>query len=584
MKGASLRRFAEGIALAAPILLVGAPFLLSSRSLYGREFKAYFRSHALYAQEMSARDGEWPRWNSRQYAGTPFLGDFQGSLHYPPNLLYLFAAPERAFGLLFLLHMLAAAMGIHRLLRYLRLGRGASVLAGVAYGVSLSVTRLMDAGLLNAFVTQALAPWVLLLTLRVIKRPTLFRVSLLAAAGAAVLLGGNPKGFGPLALLAAGLGTWNLARARMRGRPWKASLAALAAAAVLGGMLSASTMLPALEVARFAVWDPATLPVAALELSKELYIGAIPLVLALVALKSLKRGPILFFAIAGGAAAAVGFLGQRLPVRSLWITTLCLSALAGCGWETVTRGKQLFLARPWPSAVVIALSAIELCGWNHSIIKTLSAEEYSKAPWYESKIGGERDDYRLLDITTTEASPTAHGFRLLNGYDYPRLASLQTTSDALPKLNVRWLVSTMAPPYEHWRRVVEHEGRVLYENPLAMRAAFVLPPDPRSAEPLSIRRKANSIEVSGRSYQPEKLVVSESWMPGWKAYAQRRRIKVQAFEGSLLSVDVPSGDWYITFRYDPNIYRIGRILSSSALMAVFTLLIAGMKRSKLAIS
>src|SRR5688500_5140021 len=101
MKDTRNRWVAEVAALVLPILVVSAPFLFTPRSLHGREFEKYFRSHAAYAEEMTSRDGEWPRWNGRQHAGTPFLGDLHGSLHYPPNLLSLAVPPERAFGFLF---------------------------------------------------------------------------------------------------------------------------------------------------------------------------------------------------------------------------------------------------------------------------------------------------------------------------------------------------------------------------------------------------------------------------------------------------------------------------------------------------
>jgi len=79
-------------------------------------------------------------------------------------------------------------------------------------------------------------------------------------------------------------------------------------------------------------------------------------------------------------------------------------------------------------------------------------------------------------------------------------------------------------------------------------------------------------------------VVSESWMPGWKAYMARQEAPVIQGPNSLLTVDVPAGDWYVTLRYEPDIYRTGRLISSSAVALLVGLLVAGMKRSKLAIS
>ena len=73
-------------------------------------------------------------------------------------------------------------------------------------------------------------------------------------------------------------------------------------------------------------------------------------------------------------------------------------------------------------------------------------------------------------------------------------------------------------------------------------------------------------------------------MPGWKAYAQRQEVPVKSGPQALLSVEIPAGDWYVTFRYEPDYYRTGRVVSSSAVAALIGLLVAGMRRSKIAIS
>src|SRR5262245_4689353 len=206
----------EAVALLTPILILAGPFLFTSRSLLGRDIRTHLRTRAVYAREMSSKDGEWPRWNARQYAGTPFLGDLHGSLHYPPYLIFLHLPPERAFGFLFVFHMIVAAIGMYRLGRYLEFRRSAAVLGGVAYAVSFSVAAHMSAGSLGHYVTPALAPWVLTLILRMLKRVSMARIVLLAVAFGAVLLGGNPQDFPFLVLLCLGLIAWTAVDAGRR--------------------------------------------------------------------------------------------------------------------------------------------------------------------------------------------------------------------------------------------------------------------------------------------------------------------------------------------------------------------------------
>lgn len=629
------RWLAEAFALLLPILVVASPFLFTPRVLRGRDFEAAGRSRALYAREMNDRHGEWPRWNDRQYAGTPFLGDLHGSLHYPPNLLFLALPPERALGWLFVFHMTVAAIGLYRLCRYFEFRRSASVLGGLAYGVCFSAAVHMDEGSLGHFVTPALAPWVLLLVLRMMKRASIARLALLAVAGGAVLLGGNPQDLPPLLILCAGLIAWTKVDAGRRKRPWKASsIVVVAASGILAVALASATLLPAIEVVNHAA--TAAAPTGVARDWRIVYAGVLPALLALLPFQSPRRGPALYFALAAVAAALPPLLFPRVPVCSLWVVALSISGLAAMGWDGLTRGRYkprdvdrilmvagglaiiaagvvyvtlgllgtplILLALLAASGAVIAtlssrnlgiaaaivLTAADLCYFDLRVIRTATEEECASTPWYDEHIGLERDAYRLCDFTTTDASPAASGFRLFRGYGYPRPAALPTAAatddDALERMNVRWIVASGPAPSPRWKEVGRRDGRVLYENPDARRMAFMMPTEHTSPTELQIKRTANSVEVEGRTYQAEKLVVAESWMPGWKAYLQRREVPIAKAYDSLLAVDVPAGDWYVILRYEPDAYRLGRLISSTAVAALIGLLIAGMRRSKIAIS
>jgi hypothetical protein len=622
---------AEAAALLLPILIVCGQFLFTPKSLTGREFQSFFRSRAAYAQEMAERDGEWPRWNGRQHAGTPFLGDLHGSLHYPPNLLFLAIPPERAFGFLFAFHMVVAAIGMYRLSRYFEFRRSASTLGGVAYGVALSVAAHMDAGALAHFVTPALAPWILLLILRMVKRASMIRLVLLAITFGLVLLGGSPQDLPYLLLLCPGLLIWTAVDAGRRKRPWRGSSAVLTAvSAVMGVTLAAAALLPAVEVVLHA--ERSFAPAAVARDWRVLYVGVLPAVAAVLPFQNSRRGPTLFFAFAAVAALFPAILLPRLPLCSFWVFALCLSGLAAGGWDGLARGRYpqrklnvilgvlggvaviaaglvtwrfgilkesaialgLFGAtafvvgrlRSDPRAILAAvlLTAGDLCFFSSRIVRTQAPEEAAAAPWYAAHIGPERTDFRLYDLTSADAAPAAHGFRLLNGYGHPRLSNLKIAPELLEELNVRWLVSAGAPPHPGWRELARHDGRILYENPQSRRAAYLLATDDPLGPPLKIHRTAHSIEVGGRTYQTGRLVVSESWMPGWKAYMARQEAPVLQGPHSFLTVDVPAGDWYVTLKYEPDVYRTGRLISSSAVVLLIGLLVAGMKRSKIAIS
>jgi hypothetical protein len=460
----------------------------------------------------------------------------------------------------------------------------------------------------------------------------MFRIALLALAFGAVLLGGNPQDFPFLLLLCLGLILWSAVDAARRKRPWKkAALVPIAGSTLLGLALSLASTLPALEVCEHAVLASAPAEVA--RNWRILYAGVLPTVVAILPFQAPKRGPALFFAFAAVAALLPALLLPRLAVCSFWVVALCLCGLAALGWDGLSRGRyaprtvvrilagagvlavvaaalvywrsRILLetaallgllgisavivtklhARPIAIVAAVLVTAADLSFFDAREIRTLDEQDFASPPWYASRIGPERWEYRLLDQTTRDATPIIYGFRLLEGYGYPRLRTLDPATTPLDDLNVRWIVTDRTPePGSPWKEIARHGTRLLLENPATKRSAFLQASDDNLGPPLKILRTANSIEVEGRTYQPGKLVVSESWMPGWKAYMQRREVPVLSGEHALINVDIPAGDWYVVLRYEPDVFRIGRIASSSAVALLLALLVAGMKRSKIAIS
>src|SRR5262249_18868406 len=71
------------------------------------------------------------------FGGTPLLGQMQGGVFYPPNLLLLLVRPEwLAYGHSILLQYALAGLFMFRYLRSLRLSRGAGVLGAIVFAFS----------------------------------------------------------------------------------------------------------------------------------------------------------------------------------------------------------------------------------------------------------------------------------------------------------------------------------------------------------------------------------------------------------------------------------------------------------------
>src|SRR6185503_6475657 len=256
----------------------------------------------------------------------------------------------------------------------------------------------------------------------------------------------------------------------------------IVAALALGAALAFASLVPAFEV-REAAGSPFPRADVASDW-RILYVGVLPTLVAVLPFQSYRRGPVLFFAVAGLAALVPPLFFPRAPICSLWVVALSIAGLAAVGWDGLARGRYpprtvaILLAVLGALAVVavgviywktrnagaVLVTSADLCFFDARTIRTWSPEHEIAPPWYAAHVGPERAGFRLYDLTTSDPTPAAFGFRLLNGYDYPRLACLKISAEALEDLNVRWLVSATAPPNRRWKEIARHGDQVLYET------------------------------------------------------------------------------------------------------------------------
>jgi len=670
------------VLVAAPVLLC-SPVLLGSRTFQAEDFRDYFGPHAIVARDEVRTWGELPRWNPYQYAGVPYVGTGQNNFYYPPNALFLLLPVDRAFGIVVALHLLLATIGMYRLARSYRLRREAATVAGLAFGLSFSVIGRMSAGHLPNAVTMCVAPAVLALLVRCVRKPTMLHVSVLATVGGVASLGGTPQFLVHLGLVSIAVTLGELwIRSREGQRVAGAGTGvAVAAAGALG--ISAVYVLPLIEVASssnrmgvpdslitpfhdFTVqhlvlltvprffWNSASDPWLWWE--KALYPGLLSLGLAVLALGRLKRWPVPLYVGIGLAALAEALTGRllgvvpgygsfRIPERVIWVLVLSLSLLAAVGWERVlesadafprkakgllgvglglaawagvlilayrARGEAVLFAAagggviaafcygaraPWMAAVLVAL---DLCVAGVLQLQAVPREAADPPPWYERRIGPERDSGRLLDLVSYKAAPVSRGFRLLRGYGHPVLPALAElyasawtgtipSLDTLPSggglrdvtvlrdLNVRWIVSGGPPAHPEWKLLAREGGRLLYEDPGARGDAFLV----GTAGAVGFQRRGtNAWTVQARAETPGTLVVSEAWAPGWTADLDGKPVGIGLYRNALMSVDLPAGSSTLRFSYRPRGWKTGRGISLVSLLAGVSAVVVALVRRR----
>lgn len=212
--------------------------------------------------------GRLPLWNPTLYAGAPFIGDIQAGFLYPPNLLLFLVNPHFPYTALQALaigHLYWAGLGMYLLLRTLQwptapVSRPAALFAAVTF--AFADPLLIHLGNLNLIAVLSWLPWVLAAFVR-----GLASGNWLWAGIAGVLLAiGSYAGHAQstlyigLALIILTIG-WVITETGSRPfsshvlwlRAWWRPMARLLLTGLLGVLLLAPLLLPALELTRHAV-------------------------------------------------------------------------------------------------------------------------------------------------------------------------------------------------------------------------------------------------------------------------------------------------------------------------------------------
>jgi len=115
-----------------PVLMAGNGAVLSAA---GKDTWTQFYYWRQFAFESLAR-GEWPLWNPYVFSGTPFVAGIQSAVFYPLNWIFLFLPTAFAINLSIALHCFLASFFTYLYARYIGIRPTAALLSGVtfAYG------------------------------------------------------------------------------------------------------------------------------------------------------------------------------------------------------------------------------------------------------------------------------------------------------------------------------------------------------------------------------------------------------------------------------------------------------------------
>jgi len=189
--------------------------------------------------------------------------------------------------------------------------------------------------------------------------------------------------------------------------------------------------------------------------------------------------------------------------------------------------------------------------------------------------------YGLEDVR----GATAMTFAPLAVPAFPIWPAGDLTRPMLSMMNVRFAVTSVNDPVPPgWREVItDHQSRLI-ENERVLPRAYV-PRHTRGGEmnadadpadrawidgvgdtdngsgTVVTTRDGSNLHLTANMNAPGWIVISEAAWPGWRAYLDGRRVRMQRANRAFLAVYAPAGQHEIRLRYLPRSFTLGRTIS-----------------------
>jgi hypothetical protein len=310
-----------------------------------------YQSRAFAVEEVLAGRG-LPQWNPFVYGGLPYLSILPYPVYYPTSLLYFVIELHRAIGWAFVLHFLLAGVLGYALARELGLRPGAAAVTGVSYMFTGYLVSHLYAGQDGRMFAMTWTPAVFLLAERAIARRRLHWFLWMAGVVALQVFTPHVQMMYFSAMAVGAYVLFRLHQVRVEMGEWRTPLVLLAGfggAYLLAGLITLVEVWPTWNMVQFShraergydyasSWSmPVQETLAAVwprfqgyletywgtnpfKLHTE-YLGAVPVLLALVALAARRTARVWFFA----ALALAGLLfawGGATPLHRLFFHLL----------------------------------------------------------------------------------------------------------------------------------------------------------------------------------------------------------------------------------------------------------------------
>ncbi len=145
-------------------------------------------------------------------------------------------------------------------------------------------------------------------------------------------------------------------------------------------------------------------------------------------------------------------------------------------------------------------------------------------------------------------------------------------AEKLGRLNVRYISTKFPLNDPDFKLVFQNDHRV-YENLRWQPRARLM-----NGTADIVKREAGRYEIKVNATAPTQLIVSETWLPGWRAAVDDQPRTVDRVEGALIGVSIEAGVHAIRLEYEPLSWKVGVAISSISLTALILWVIIAWQR------
>ena len=147
----------------------------------------------------------------------------------------------------------------------------------------------------------------------------------------------------------------------------------------------------------------------------------------------------------------------------------------------------------------------------------------------------------------------------------------QPDAKALGEFNTKYVISPYELTDKNFSLKNKFSEYYVYQNEVYLPRAYFQDDNQRpGSEAKILSYKPNEISIDTSDHKSSSLILSEVWSPGWKAYLDGNQlVKVQETPNVLRLVDIRPDTKFVVFKYDPEIFKRGRLITVATLLFLF---------------